>query len=135
LTISIGVLHELEASPSSTQPPVRPSRLIGIPTVSCFTASLVPSNVGPLPSGTMKGVAVHLRVRPSLCTAYAPRPAVIAATARTGTRPEMTLGKRQTARTPQPRIQIDNIIPTNAIARFPRRLAIALPAPALVSVR
>src|SRR5713101_2706850 len=92
LTIPIGVLNEPDTSPSSTQPIVRPSRLIGIPTVSCFTVSLVPSIVGPLPSGTMNGVAVHLRVSPSLCTAYAPRPAVMAPTARMGTRPEMTVG-------------------------------------------
>src|SRR5256712_9572252 len=116
LTIPIGVLNELETSPSSTQPTVRPSRLIGIPTVSCFTASLVPSNVGPLPSGTMKGVAVHLRVRPSLCTAYAPRPAVIAATARKGARPGMTVGETSDCQdATQPRIQIDNINPPNAI--------------------
>src|SRR6267378_831518 len=92
LTIPIGVLNHPETSPNNTQPMVRPSRLIGIPTVSCLTVSLVPSIVGPLPSATMKGVAVHLRVRPSLCTAYAPRPAVIAPTASTGTRLETTVG-------------------------------------------
>src|SRR5205807_10246023 len=92
LTMPIGVLKEDETSPNSTQPMVRPSRLIGMPTVSCFTASLVPSIVGPFPSATMNGVAFHLLVRPSLCTANAPKPAVIAATARTGTRLEMTVG-------------------------------------------
>src|SRR5947199_2846893 len=66
LTIPIGVLNELETSPRSTQPMVRPPRLIGIPRVSCFTASLVPSIVGPLPSGTMNGFAPHFRARPSL---------------------------------------------------------------------
>src|SRR5207247_9810043 len=66
LIIPIGVLNELETSPSSTQPMVRPPRLIGIPRVSCFTAILVPSIVGPLPSGTMTGCAPHFRARPSL---------------------------------------------------------------------
>src|SRR2546425_12921560 len=66
LTIPIGVLNELETSPSSTQPMVRPPRLIGIPRVSCFTAILVPSIVGPLPSGTMNGFAPHFRASPSL---------------------------------------------------------------------
>src|SRR5712664_678821 len=136
LTIPIGVLNELETSPSSTQPTVRPSRLIGIPTVSCFTASLVPSNVGPLPSGTMNGVALHLFVRPSLCTANAPRPAVIAPMTRSGTHLEMTPGKVSDCRDAiHPKIQIVNTIPTNAATRFQSRLATVFPGPELVSVR
>src|SRR5713101_6027301 len=135
LTIPIGVLNEVDTSPSSTQPMVRPSRLIGIPTVSCFTVSLVPSIVGPLPSATRNGVAA-LRARPDFCTAYAPRPVAIAPITRSGTQPEIVLGKTLDCRDAiQPRIQIDNMIPTNAAVRFQRKLTTALPAPELVSVR
>ncbi len=115
---------------------VRPSRLIGIPTVSCFTVSLVPSIVGPLPSATMKGVALHLLVRPSLCTANAPRPAVIAAMTRSGTHLEIAVGKTSDCKdATQPRIQIDNMIPIRAATMFQRKLATARPVPELVSVR
>src|SRR5713101_3391823 len=135
LTIPIGVLNEVDTSPSNTQPMVRPSRLIGIPTVSCFTVSLVPSIVGPLPSATRNGVAA-LRARPDFCTAYAPRPVAIAPITRSGTQPEIVLGKTLDCRDAiQPRIQIDNMIPTNAAVRFQRKLTTALPAPELVSVR
>src|SRR5205823_3383203 len=136
LTVPIGVLKVVETSPISTHPMVRPSRLIGIPTVSCFTASLVPSMVGPLPSATMKGVALHLRARPSLCAAYAPRPAVIAATTRLGVQLEKTDGNTSDcSEATQPRIQIPSMIPTNAHVRFQRKLTSALPAPEIVSVR
>src|SRR5439155_11428117 len=112
LTIPMGVLNDPETSPNSTQPTVRPSRLIGIPTVSCFTASLVPSIVGPLPSATMKGVALHLRAKPSLCAAYAPRPAAIAATTRLGVQLEMMDGNTSDCRdATQPRIQIPSMAP------------------------
>jgi len=135
LTVPIGVLNEVDTSPSSTQPMVRPPRLIGIPTVSCFTVSLVPSIVGPLPSATRNGVA-PLRARPDFCTAYAPRPAAIAATTRSGTQLEMTVGKTSDCKDDtQPRIQIDNMIVTDAATRFQRKLTSALPAPELVSVR
>src|SRR2546425_1754519 len=136
LTVPIGVLKVVETSPISTHPMVRPSRLIGMPTVSCFTVSLVPSIVGPLPSATMKGVALHLLVRPSLCTANAPRPAMIAAMTRSGTHLEMTVGKTSDCKDhTQPRIQIDNTIPTSAATMFQRKLATARPVPELVSVR
>src|SRR5712691_4132291 len=134
LTIPIGVLNEVDTSPSSTQPMVRPSRLIGIPTVSCFTVSLVPSIVGPLPSATRNGVAV-LRARPDFCTAYAPRPVAIAPITRSGTQLEIMVGKTLDCKDAiQPRIQIDNMIPTNPAVRFQRKLTTALPAPELVSV-
>src|SRR5712691_9646 len=135
LTIPIGVLNEVDTSPSSTQPMVRPSRLIGIPTVSCFTTSLVPSIVGPLPSATRKGVVLP-RARPDFCTAYAPRPVAIPPITRSGTHLEIIVGKTSDCKdATQPRIQIDNMIPTNAARRFQRRLTSALPAPELVSVR
>src|SRR2546422_6531397 len=118
-TIPIGVLKEDEPSPNSTQPMVRPSRLIGMPTVSCFTVSLVPSIVGPLPSPTMKGVALHLRARPSLCVEYAPNPVAIAATTRLGVQLEIAVGKTSDCReATQPRIQIPSMTPTNAHVRF-----------------
>src|SRR5437867_6950127 len=136
LTIPIGVLNVVETSPISTHPMVCASRLIGMPTVSCLTASLVPSIVGPLPSVTMKGVALHLRAKPSLCDAYAPRSAVIAATTRLGVQLEMAAGKTSDCRdATQPRIQIPSMIPTNAHVRFQRKLTSALPAPEIVSVR
>src|SRR6267143_5248578 len=131
----IGVLNEVDTSPSSTQPMVRPSRLIGIPTVSCFRVSLVPSIVGPLPSATRNGVAA-LRARPDFWTAYAPRPVAIAPITRSGTQVEIMVGKTLDCKdATQPRIQIDSMIPTNEVVRFQRRLAAALPAPELVSVR
>src|SRR6266852_3100632 len=136
LTVPIGVLKLVETSPISTHPMVRPSRLIGMPTVSCFTVSLVPSIVGPLPSATMNGVALHLRARPSLCEAYAPRPAAIAATTRLGIQLEIADGKTSDCRdATQPRIQIPSMIPTNAHVRFQRKLTSALPDPEMVSVR
>src|SRR5712664_2823676 len=135
LTIPIGVLNEVETSPSNTQPMVRPSRLIGIPTVSCFTVSLVPSIVGPLPSATRNGVAA-LRARPDFCTAYAPRPVAIAPITRSGTQLETMVGKALDCKHAiQPSVQIDNMIPTNAAVRFQRKLTTALPAPEMVSVR
>src|SRR3989441_2664059 len=136
LTDPIGVLKLVETSPISTHPIVRPSRLIGMPTVSCFTVSFVPSIVGPLPSPTMKGVALHLRARPSLCVEYAPSPAAIAATTRLGVQLEMADGKTSDCRdATQPRIHIPSMIPTNAHVRFQRKLTSALPAPEIVSVR
>src|SRR5436309_2115488 len=135
LTIPIGVLNEVDTSPSSTQPMVRPSRLIGIPTVSCFTVRLVPFIVGPLPSATRKGVTA-LRARPDFCTPYAPRPVVIAPITRSGTQLEIMVGKTLDCKDAiQPRIQIDSMIPTNPAVMFQRRLTSALPTPELVSVR
>src|SRR5947209_6011907 len=135
LTIPIGVLNEVATSPSNTQPMVRPWRLIGIPIVSCFTTSLVPSIVGPFPSVTRKGVVLP-RAGPDFCTAYAPRPAAIPPITRSGTHLEIIDGKTSDCReATHPRIQIDNMIPTNAARRFHRRLTSALPAPELVSVR
>src|SRR5207245_2973869 len=136
LTVPIGVLKVVETSPINTHPMVRPSRLIGMPTVSCFTVSLVPSIVGPLPSATMKGVARHFRARPSLCPAYAPRPAAIAATTKMGVQLEMAVGKTWDCKdATQPNIQIPSMIPANAQVRFQRKLTSALPAPEIVSVR
>src|SRR2546426_1924180 len=135
LTIPIGVLKVVETSPIRTQPMVRPSRLIGIPTVSCFTISLVPSIVGPLPSVTRNGVVLP-RARPDFCTAYAPRPTAIPPITRSGTHLEIIDGKTSDCRdATHPRIQIDNMIPTNAARRFQRRLTSALPAPELDSAR
>src|SRR5712692_2929373 len=135
LTIPIGVLNEVDTSPSNTQPMVRPSRRIGIPTVSCFTASLVPSIMGPLPSATRNGVAA-LRARPDFWTAYAPRPVAIAPMTRSGTQLEIMVGKMLDCKDAiQPRIQMDKMIPTNAAVRFQSKLTSALPPPELVSVR
>src|SRR5437016_1060670 len=135
LTIPIGVLNEVDTSPSSTQPMVRPSRLIGIPTVSCFTVRSVPFIVGPLPSATRNGVTA-LRARPDFCTAYTPRPVAIAPITRSGTQLEIMVGKTLDCKDAiQPRIQIDNMIPTNPAVRFQRKLTSALPTPELASVR
>src|SRR2546425_7135455 len=135
LTMPIGVLNEVDTSPSSTQPMVRPSRLIGIPTVSCFTVRLVPFIVGPLPSATRNGFTA-LFARPDFCTAYAPRPLAIAPITRSGTQLEIMVGKTLDCKDAiQPRIQIDNMIPTNPAVRFQRKLTSALPTPELVSVR
>src|SRR2546425_345226 len=135
LTIPIGVLNEVDTSPSSTQPMVRPSRLIGIPTVSCFTVRLVPFIVGPLPSATRNGVTA-LRARPDFCTPYVPRPVAIAPITRSGTQLEIMVGKTLDCKDAiHPRIQIDSMIPTNAAVRFHRKLTSALPTPELVSVR
>src|SRR2546425_4897911 len=114
---------------------VRPSRLIGIPTVSCFTVSFVPSIVGPLPSATRNGVAA-LRGRPDFCIEYAPSPVAIAPITRSGTQLESMVERTSDCKEAiQLRIQIDNMIPTNAAVRFQRKLTSALPAPELVSVR
>src|SRR2546425_7774183 len=68
--------------------------------------------------------------------ANAPRPAVIAATARSGTHLEMMLGKTSDCKeATQPKIQIVSMIPTNAATRFQRKLATARPGPEIVSVR
>src|SRR5256886_8361353 len=106
---------------------VRPSRLIGIPTVSCFTVKLVPFIVGPLPSATRNGVTA-LRARPDFCTPYAPRPVAIAPITRSETQLEIMVGKALDCKDAiQPRIQIDSMIPTNPAVRFQRRLTSALP--------
>jgi hypothetical protein len=84
----------------------------------------------------MKGVGFHLWVKPDFCTTKAPRPVAIVATARLGTQLEMAVGKTSDCRdATQPKIQIDNMIPTNAAARFQRKLASALLGPELASVR
>src|SRR5207245_636959 len=114
---------------------VRPSRLIGIPTVSCFTVRLVSFIVGPLPSATRNGVTA-LFARPDFCTAYAPRPVAIATMTRCGTQLEIMVRKTLDCKEAiQPSIQIDNMIPTNAAVRFQRKLTSALPTPELASVR
>src|SRR5438552_16008928 len=114
---------------------VRPSRLIGIPIVSCFTVRVVPLLVGPLPSVTRNGVTA-LFARTEFCTAYAPRPVAIAPMTRSGTQLEIMVGKTLDCKDAiQPRIQIDNMIPTNPAVRFQRRLTSALTTPELVSVR
>src|SRR5437667_12049829 len=71
---------------------VRPSRLIGIPIVSCFTVRLVSFIVGPLPSAT-RNVVTALFARPDFCTAYAPRPVAIAPVPRSWTHLEIMVGK------------------------------------------
>src|SRR5437870_7793588 len=114
---------------------VRPSRLIGIPSLCCFARRMVPFIVGHLPSATRQGFTA-LFARPDFCTAYAPRPVAIAPMTRSGTQLEIMVGKTLDCKDAiQPRIQIDNMIPTNAAVRFQRKLTSALPTPELASVR
>jgi hypothetical protein len=84
----------------------------------------------------MKGVDLHLRVRPSFWSEYAPRPDAIPPTTRSGTNLEIVLGKTSDCKVAtHPKIQIVNRIPTNAARMFQKRLTSALPSPELVSVR
>ena len=68
LTIPIGVLKDVETSPSNTAPIVCPRRLIGMPTVSCFTVNFVPCIASARPSFTINGLSL-LCARPDFWSA------------------------------------------------------------------
>src|SRR5467141_1953100 len=135
LTIPIGVLNEVDTSPRRTQPIVLPSRLIGMPTVSCLTTSFVPCIVGPLPPVTKNGAKVLLP-RLDLCSANALKPVTIAPITRSGIHLEIVAGKASDCNDAiQPKIRVVNVSPTNTPARFQRRETSVLPTPEFVSVR